>query len=187
MKWLSYASTVALASSGVGLVQLVWMNFPSGVVALNTSTRDISIYKGAYGLGRVNNILDEMGEVKGLQFEMEGVSASAISLALDSSAEVQGTQVIIRTAIIDLTTYAVIESIDEWSGYLDTMTISEDGNTAAISVTAESGAVDLLRGNPATYSDADQRAVYAGDRAFEYVVDQVDKPLIWPSKEYFFK
>jgi hypothetical protein len=47
--------------------------------------------------------------------------------------------------------------------------------------------VDLLSGNPSTYSDADQQAIYPGDRAFEYVVDQSDKPVVWPSREYFFQ
>ena len=35
--------------------------------------------------------------------------------------------------------------------------------------------------------DADQQAIYPGDRAFEYVVDQSDKPVVWPSREYFFQ
>ena len=42
-------------------------------------------------------------------------------------------------------------------------TISKDGETAIVSASAESKAVDLLSGNPATYSDADQRAAYSGD------------------------
>ena len=29
--------------------------------------------------------------------------------------------------------------------------------------------------------------LYPGDRAFEYVVDQANKPIVWPSKEYFQK
>ncbi|MEI6600261.1 MAG: hypothetical protein WCN21_07290, partial [Comamonadaceae bacterium] len=72
-------------------------------------------------------------------------------------------------------------------GTLDTMAIGEDGNQATIRVTAESRAVDLLRGNPWTYSDADQRVVSSTDGAFKYVVDQVDKPVIWPAKAFFYQ
>ena len=48
-------------------------------------------------------------------------------------------------------------------------------------------AVDLLRGSAMTYSDADQRAIYPADRAFEYVVDQADQPVVWPAKSWFYK
>ena len=56
-----------------------------------------------------------------------------------------------------------------------------------VTATAESTAVDLLRGSAMTYSDGDQQSLYPGDRAFEYVVDQANKPIVWPSKEYFQK
>ena len=42
-------------------------------------------------------------------------------------------------------------------------------------------------GSAMTYSDGDQQSLYAWDRAFEYVVDQAGKPVVWPSKEFFKK
>lgn len=191
MKTLAGPVLAALASGNVVLVQFIHFAFPAGVVAINTSTWDLLwggvTYKGAYGMGTVSSVVDKPGEVQGITLQFAAGDPASIALALDSADQVQGTFVTIRTAIVDATTYAVLDAPIDWLGKCDTMAINEDGGQAMISVSAESGAVDLLRGNPSTYNDADQQAGYAGDRAFEYVVSQVDKPVVWPSREYFLK
>lgn len=190
MRSLSAGTIAALGQPSVPLVQLVLLAFPSGNVALNTSTWDITFggitYKGAYGLGSIGTVADSPGEIKGLQLSMSGTAATSVALALDGADEWPGTPVTIRTAILD-PNYAVSDAPVEWTGRGDVLSLSEDGQTCTVSATAESTAVDLLRGSAMTYSDADQQSLYAGDLAFAYVVDQADKPVIWPAKEYFYK
>jgi hypothetical protein len=189
MKTLAAGTITALSQPVVPIVQLVYLGFASPI-ALNTSTWDIVhegvTYRGAYGLGSISAVADSPGEIKGLQFTMSGVSAASISLALDGGDVWQGTPITIRTAILDAN-YAVTEAPVEWTGRGDVMAVSEDGDTCTVTATAESTAVDLLRGSAMTYSDGDQQSLYPGDRAFEYVVDQANKPIVWPSKEYFQK
>lgn len=178
------------AQPALVLVQLVYLGF-STPVALNTSTWDIVFggitYKGAYGLGQISAITDKPGEAQGLTLELAGGDTASIALALDDADDVQGAQIIIRTAVLDGTNYQVLDAPIEWLGTLDTMSIAEDGNSASIRVTAESAAVDLLRGTPFYYTDADQLVVSGNDRSFKYVVDQIDKPIVWPAKSYFYK
>lgn len=191
MKTYSAAVLAALAAGHVVPVQLVELQFPSGTVALNTSNWHLVwggvTYLGAYGLGSVSPIKDSPGEIQGISFTLSGGDSSSIALALDASGEVQGTRTIIRTAIFDTSTMQILEAAVDWSGTLDTMSIEEDANQATISATAESSAVDLLRGNLSTYSDADQQALFPGDLAFQFVVSQVDQPVVWPAREYFFQ
>ena len=191
MRTLSPAVFAAFASSNVVLVQLIHMAFTSGAIALNTSNWDLEFggvtYKGAYGLGSVSATVDKPGEVQGLQLDLAGGSAASVSLALDDSDVVQGTVLTIRTAVLDAATYAILDAPIDWIGRLDTMSIVEDGTQAAVRVTAESAAVDLLRGSVRNYTDGDQQQISAGDRAFEYVVDQADKQIVWPAREYFLK
>ena len=191
MKSYSAATLSALASGHVAIVQLVHLAFSSGVVALNVSNWDLLwlgvTYKGAYGLGAVSQINDKPGEVQGLTLKLNGGDSARIALALDASDIVQGSPVTIRTAIIETANYTILDAPIDWVGQCNTMVISESGSTAEIGVTAESRAVDLLRGNPSTYTDADQQALFAGDRAFEYVVSQSDKPIVWPAREFFFR
>lgn len=187
MRVLSGATLAALGAPVVPLVQLVLLSFPSPI-ALNTSNWDLVfegvIYRGANGIGSVSEIDDSPGEIKGLQFTLSGVDSAYISLALDDAAVVQGTPVTIRTAVLDANTYKVVDAPLEWSGKLDTMSIVEDGETCTIQVTAESSAVDLLRGAALTYSHADQQMFAPGDRSFEYVLSQTNQPVVWPSKDW---
>jgi len=191
MRSLSGPVQTALASGSVAIVQLVHMAFSGTPVYLNTSTWDLTyggnVYKGAYGLGTISPVVDKPGDVQGLTLELAAGDSTRISLALDDSDIVQGTPVTIRTAIIETVNYTILDAPVEWTGTLDTMTIGEDGQTANIRVSAESNAVDLLRGTPQFYSDADQTLISATDRSFKFVVDQIDKPIVWPAKAFFYQ
>ena len=191
MKTLSAPTLAALAGKQVGIVQLVHLGFVGTPLALNMSTWDLTwlgvVYKGAYGLGTISAVQDKPGEIAGITLELAAGDSSIIALALDDADIVQGTPVTIRTAIIDLETYQVLDAPIDWVGSLDTMSIGEDGTQAAIRCTAESKAVDLLRGNPQFYADQDQRAIAPNDASFSYVVDQIDKPLIWPTRAFYYK
>lgn len=188
MRSLSADTIAALNAPVVPLAQLVYMAFPVTPIALNTSNRDLVFdgitYKGAGALGAIVPIDDSPGEIKGLSFQLIGVDSGYIALALDDAGVVQGTPVTIRTAILN-SSYAIVDAPVEWSGKLDTMSIEEDGETCTISVSAESSAVDILRGGPLTYSDADQKSLYPGDRAFEFVILQALPPIVWPSKLWY--
>ena len=191
MKTLGGTTTTALGSVAVAVVQLIHLDFASGVIALNTSTwslvHDGVTYLGAYGLGSISAITDKAGELQGVTFELAAGDAARVSLALDSADEVQGTVVTIRTAIIEVATYTVLDAPIEWVGTLDTMTIAEDGATATVRVTAESRAIDLLRGTPWRHTSEEQIIVDGDDLCLSYITDQVDKPIVWPSKAYFQK
>lgn len=187
MRSLGAPVVAVLNGQTVLMVQLVYLGFASPI-GLNLSTYDIDFggmtYKGAGAIGAVSEIDDSPGEIKGLSFSLAGVDPAYIALALDDAAVVQGTPCYIRTALLDAT-FQVVDAPLDWAGRLDTMSITEDGEACTISVTAESTAVDLLNGYPTTYSDADQRAVDAGDRSMEYLVGQVSQPVVWPTRQWF--
>ena len=191
MKTLGAPVLAAIASGSVALAQLVRIQFTSGDVLLNSSNWDLVwdglTYQGAYGLGNISPVTDQPGEVQGITLSLDGGDPLRIALALDSADEVQGAVVTLRTAVIDTSTGTILDAPTDWVGKCDTMGISEDGQTAGVSVSAESKAVDLLRGTPSTYSDSDQQSAFAGDLAFQYVVSQIDQPVVWPSREYFQK
>lgn len=194
MRSLAGTTVTALSGSHVVIAQLVLLGFSANGgtdVALNSSNMDLLwggvTYRGAYGLGSVAPMKDAPGEIQGLQFQISGAAAAAISLALDGADQWQGAPVTIRTAVLDPASYAVLDAPVEWTGRGDTLSIQEDGQTCSIVATAESTAVDLLGGSALTYSDGDQQALYSGDLAFAYVVSQAGKPVIWPAREYFFK
>jgi len=186
---VSPSFAAALAGQAPQVAQLVAMYFPSGPVALNSMNRPLDFggvtYRGAAGLGEINQIENSTGtEIKGLQLTMSGLAAEMMALALADATVVQGVRLVIRLALTGSDGFIIDAPVD-WDGYLDTMSIDADGETCTISVTAESSAVDLLRGNSMTTSNADQQALYPGDRALEYIVSQSGVPVVWPTKQYY--
>jgi len=188
MKFLSTAALTALNSSPLRIAQLIYMGFPGVPVALASSNFDIVFggvtYRGAAGAGTISPIEDSPGDVKGLQFQMSGVPIEYLALALSDATVVQGAPISIRNAILDAGR-SVIDAPVDWTGYVDTMSIEEDSETCTVALTAESSQVDLLRGNVITTSDADQKFLYPGDRAFEFVIPQEGVPIVWPTKQYY--
>jgi hypothetical protein len=65
------------------------------------------------------------------------------------------------------------------------MSIAEEDNTTVIQATAESSAVDFMRGDPLVYNHADQQVLYPGDLGFNLILSQVDKQVVWPSRSWF--
>lgn len=187
MRSLSAPVLAALAAPQLWMAQLIYLDFPGSPVALATTNFDLEFegvtYRGAAGLGDISPIDDSPGEVKGLQFTLSGVPVEFLGLALSESSIVQGTPVTIRLAIM-AAAGQVLDAPVDWAGRLDTMSIDENGETCTIAATAESSAVDLLKGNALTYSDVDQQSLYPGDLAFQYVVSQNGKPIVWAGKQW---
>lgn len=187
MRALGAPVVAVLNGQTVLMVQLVYLGFASPI-GLNLSTFPIDFggmtFQGAGAIGAVSEIDDSPGEIKGLTFTLSGVDPVYIALALDDAAVVQGTTCHIRTALLN-SDFQVVDAPLDWAGRLDTMSITEDGETCTISVTAESSAVDLLNGYPTTYSDADQRAIDPTDSSMEYLSGQVGQPVVWPNRQWF--
>lgn len=187
---LSSAAQQALAGSTVNVVQLLLLQFPGENVALNSSNFDFDYqgitYKGAFGMGGISEIQDSPGEIKGIQFTLNGGSADLISLALDESKAWQGTPVTIRTAILN-DAYEIVDAPTVWIGKGDVMSITEEDSSTTINATAESSAVDFMRGDPLVYNHADQQITYPGDLGFNLILSQVEKQVVWPAKSWFYK
>lgn len=188
MRTLSVDTIAALSAPVLRIIQLIYIQFPGLPVALASSNYDVDYggvtYRGAAGLGTVSAIDDSPGEIKGIQLQMSGVPTEYLALALSDATIVQGAPITVRLAILN-EAGAVVEAPIDWAGYVDTMPIEEDGDTCSIALSAESSAVDLLRGNALTTSDADQQYLYPGDLAFQYVVSQEGVPIVWPTKQYY--
>jgi hypothetical protein len=140
-------------------------------------------YTGVGSLGGIAPSEEQSGTPNQINFAISGVPLSQVSLVLSEA--VQGKAVTVRVAIMDPDTYAVLDAPIEWSGTLDTMVITEDGESATISVSAEHAGVDLLRAVPVRYTDTDQQRLFAGDLGFEFITDQADKTVIWPAASFF--
>ena len=186
MRAISVSAAAALQSRVVPMAVLVRMDLSAPLCLTSwhrTLTLDGDAYLPAGVLGTVNASEEGADQSRPLTFSLSGLGSSQVSLVLQEP--VQGREVRLYVAIFDPSTHQVLDAALEWQGALDTMQISEDGQTATIAVNAESAGLDLLRASPVRYTDVDQQRLFPGDLGLQYVTDQAEKTIIWPSASFF--
>lgn len=185
---ISLPAPAAAALSGhvLPLALLIEMDLTSQLLLNTTSiniTSGTTTWLGAGSLGRVSAIQDSPAEVKGISFELSGANEALLASALTE--RVQGKATRIKLAIFDPDTYGLLHVRTIWSGRLDALTIRDGREGSSITVTAEHSGIDLIRPKVITYSDSEQRRLYNNDPSLQFMADQVDIRVIWPSAEAF--
>lgn len=185
MRTIAAPALAALQSSSVALVLLVEMDL-STPLFMNSTGMTLSIsgntYIGTAGLGHVDVVQDTPAEIKQLSFTLSGVPSGMVALAL--SEPVQGKAVRIKVAVLDNSTMATLGVYSRWSGRLDTMMLDDGQGSGAITVTAEHAAIDLVRPYTSYFNDLEQRRLYPGDLALQFVNDQAEMQVVWPAASW---
>lgn len=176
---ISSACEAAASAGQVRPVYLVRMDFDTPVLVNSspyTITYDSEDYVGVGGLGAIDAIQEgaEM-QAYAAKFTMSGIPPEYVSIALGE--HYQGNDVKLYQAFLD-EDHALIDATLTWNGRMDTMDI-EMGETATITVTAESYLVDWDRRRISRYNNADQQSKYPGDKGFEFVEQMVEKQILW--------
>jgi len=178
---LTSATDNALAAGNVPMLCFVLMDFPSGFLRVNNSSVIIN-WGGEdwYGLGRLGSIdqIEEGAtlESRGLKFKITGVSQANIAIALGQQYQGRDCKVWLAPLTSE---YAVIaDPVLTFWGRMDVMDI-DLGETATITVSAESRLADWDRPRTRRYTHEDQQLDYPGDLGFEFVPQMVEKELRW--------
>lgn len=66
-----------------------------------------------------------------------------------------------------------------FDGFIDVMSVEDDGNVADISLTAESHLIRLGRKNNRRYTDRDQKFYFSGDEGLRHSSGVQEKQVIW--------
>lgn len=185
---LDAGQQTAVAQSTVGIIMFVEMLLASGTLRLCSAGYDFLwngfTWSGVGQLGGIEPVTEaESGEVKGIAFVLSGIPSSTLSIALNEN--YQGRTVRVYAGLINSSMALIGNPILEWEGALDVMSIEDASDTATIRVTAENELYDFERPNLLMLSDEDQQKLYPGDLGLQYAAQMVDRPLVWPSAEYF--
>lgn len=181
MRDLTPGVSGAVQDGHVPALLLVELDFPSGFVRANTSAVNLEWDSHTwYGVGNVGGV-DVIAEHSDLQ--MTGVSLSLTGIPSEMIARVMGEHYQGRScklwfAPLDDNYIVLADPVLVFSGRIDASDI-QLGDTAAISVTAESRLTDWERPRVRRYTNEDQLAEYPGDRGLEYVAQMVEKTLVW--------
>lgn len=129
-------------------------------------------------LGSVSTV-EEGGSLEafGITLMLSGVNPDYIASALGENC--QGRSCKVWLAFLDVDTYvALADPVLVFNGRMDTMNI-DMGQTATVTIAAESRLIDLDRPRVSRWNHEDQQIKYPGDRGFEFVTNMVEKELLW--------
>jgi hypothetical protein len=177
----------ALGARHAPLALLVEMRLQSATLYLCTAARRIQFgghdYIGVGVLGGIERMLDAIGDAAPLRLSLAGASEDMRALALTEP--VRGRLCIVRLAMLDADTHAVLGAPVKWTGQLDYLAYTEDGNTATVAVVAESAAATYARSKPRLQTDADHQRDNPGDTSRRHINAQAQRQDVWPAASFF--
>ena len=143
----------------------LWTGYGNKDIGVNTYT----------GSGNVMSIsgLEEVADLsaKNITITLNGVDSSLVSIALDEPYQRRLCRVYFGT---DDTT-----AMEVFTGFMNTMTIEDGGETSTITLTVESKLIALERGSNRRYTHENHIARHPNDTFFSYVTALQDKEIVW--------
>ena len=175
--------STAVQADEVHPIMLVKINTSGGDVRVWTGSGDLTydseVYIGTGTLGGVTAVSERTDlSANGVTLSLSGIPSDLISTALGQVQ--QGRACTVWMALLNTSTSALINNPYElFAGFSDVTIITEQADTATITIQAENRLVDLERPRIRRYSDEDQKSdtANAADIGFEFVGSLQDKVL----------
>jgi hypothetical protein len=181
MRNLSQFVINATTSGHVRPFTLVMMDFPDGPVRASSLPFDVTVdgqtYYGVSELGTVSEISE------GLEQRSYGVNVTVNGIPTEfcyyiSDQKVQGRLIKIGLGFLDRDDRIIGEIVWPFTGRMDTLDLKIGGKTS-VSIAGETLLIDWSRPRTRTFTDADQKSAFPGDRGLEHVAEVANKELTW--------
>lgn len=139
-------------------------------------------YVGAGNLLNISSIQENVElRANGAQVTLSGITSPLLDKAKDE--DYQGRELVIKLGAMDENNSVIADPVIVFSGFMDTMTITDGGETATINVSVENRLIEFERTRVRRYTDNDQRIEYPNDDGFEYVAEIQEKNIVWGDKD----
>lgn len=161
-----------LAATSSRPVYLVEIGFASTTIRLSSLGRDITwdshSWLGNSWLMPIKAI-NETAEIRavGVEIELVGVSSSLLALALADADQTK--DALIYFAFLDSSGAVIADPILLFKGKVDTVDISDSVEQPSVVIRCESRLARLDRPTNFKYTEANQQALFSGDRGFQYL------------------
>ena len=179
---LSAAMQAVATADVVNPLYLLDMEFSSGSLYLWTGSGDLAFGSNTYvGVGDLLSIgsVQESADLtaNGATVSLSGVKTSLLNLARDEP--YQGRPLTIRLGAFDDNGDIIATPVIMFSGFMDVMTISDSGDTSAITVTAENKLIAFQKTAVRRYTAEDQKIDHPSDKGFEFVTAIQQLQIFW--------
>lgn len=143
---------------------------------------DSKTYVGAGNLLSISSVSENVElRASGITVQLSGISDPLLSKA--KTEDYQGRELVVKLGGFDGTDNVIATPTIIFSGFMDTMTITEAGETASIAVTVENRLIEFEKTRVRRYTDNDQRIDYPNDDGLEYVSQIQEKAIVWGDKD----
>ena len=116
-------------------------------------------------------------QMSGVTLSMSGIKSSLISTAL--SAQYTNRNGAIYLGMYDTSRNVIADVYTVFKGKMDVLNISEQGNTATITLNIESRLISFDLPIDRKYTLEDQQVDFPNDVGFEFIPDLQDKEITW--------
>jgi hypothetical protein len=161
-------------------VYLVRIDFPDGVLAMNTHLIELpfegDVYRPVGGAGKIGSVKED-GYIKPhqLSLTLSALDPAILSVALTS--DYVGSDVKVYFGVLDEHYHLIAASL-RFSGRITSMPMKY-GKRNTVEVRVSSRFEDWDRIRNARYTDADQQAKFPGDKFCEFAPQMVEKSINW--------
>jgi hypothetical protein len=140
---------------------------------------------GVGTLGAISPIEETKSVVaNGVSLSLSGIPEEMIALAMGE--KYRGRNVYIWMALFNVSDGTLILNPEQvFAGRLDTMSISDAGETSTITIACESRLIDLERSRERRYTNEDQKYLYPADASLRYVAGLQGKEFPWGVKDVY--
>ena len=155
------------------------------ILRIWTGNGEFNIGGNSYlGLGNLLSIgqVQESGETRASGIRIGATGMDSTILATSFAETQQGVVVNVYFGVLTTTSNAqaiVDDPYQIFSGFVDTVTVSEEGETSSISFDIESKLISLEKPLDFRYTDQDQKFYFPNDKGLEFVDDLQDKSVVW--------
>lgn len=172
---VTFTATGAGSGSGIASESPAELNVWSGVGDLSYSGET---YLGVGDLLGISEIKESSDiSATGINISLTGVKSSLVAVAKNH--EYQGRPLTVRLGAFDASGNLVADPVIIFSGFMDTMTISEAGEYSTISIAVENKLIAFEKTKVRRYTAEDQKIEHPTDKGFEFVTAIVEKEIIW--------
>ena len=135
-------------------------------------------YTGVGDLLAISQITETADiQATGINVSLTGVKSSFIVIAKDH--DYQGRALTVSLGAFDASGSLIADPVIVFSGFMDTMTISENGAYSTISISVENKLIAFERSKVRRYTAEDQKIDHPTDKGFEFVTAIVQKQIMW--------
>jgi len=181
MRELTTETSEALDADVVRPITMVKLELDSSTIAVHSGLGTVTFggqdYLGVGTLGTVSNMKEASTVAPtGISLTLSGIPPEYIALIVGT--HYKGRPATVYVGLLNHSHELIEDPMVGFRGRLDYADV-EMGETASITLSAESRLVDWSRARVSRYTHEDQQAKFPGDMGLEFVAKMQDVPILW--------